>query len=109
LLLARKSVGHNALECSDPILVRPDQIDERLGSAHMLGGFARFVSSSMAPLKPGIRKRLHAVQNLFLVFLETLRIFSKRGRNCASWQKHLLDGGPLFSEIRIFHGLPPMI
>jgi hypothetical protein len=63
----------------------------------------------MAPLKPGIRKRLHTVQNLFLVFPKPMRIFSKRGRNCGSWQKHLLHSGPLLSQIRIFHGLPPLI
>src|SRR5262245_61783086 len=88
--------------CTDgPILIRLDEIDERPGSTHTLCGFARFMSSGMTPLKPRIRKRLHAVQNLFLVFPKTVRIFSKWGRNCGSWQKHLLHGGPLFSQIRI--------
>src|SRR5262249_10904265 len=75
----------------------------------------------MAPFEPTIRKRLYAVQNLFLVFPKTLRIFSKRGRNrgswqkhflhggplCGSWQKHLLHGGPLFSEICILQRVSP--
>src|SRR5262249_42302351 len=65
------------------------------------------MSTGMAPLEPAVSKSLHAVQSLFLVFPKTARVFSKRGRNCGSRQKHPLHGAPLFSQIRIFHSFLP--
>jgi hypothetical protein len=88
-----------------PSLILLNQIKVRVGSAHTLCRLARCVSSGTAPVEPAIRKRLHMVQNLSLVFPKPARIFSKRGRHFGTRQKHLLHVAPLFSEIRTHSGV----
>src|SRR3974377_901320 len=103
-------VGHDPLECSaGPSLILLSQIKVCLVSAHTLCSLAPSVSSDTAPVEPAIRKRLHVVQKLSLVFPKPARTFSKRGRHFGTRQKHLLHVAPLFSEIRGFHGYLPRL
>src|SRR5262245_4120997 len=111
LLLPGNSVSHHPLDGSaSPVLVRLHQIDYCLCATHTVCGFGCGKSSGVPTLEPAIRERLHAIQDLFLVFPKAVGVFTKRSRKFGSREKYSLRHRyPLLSNTRSWHWhvLPP--